>query len=225
MQNVLLMLGSFILYIFFDSLGLSRVSIQFMMLGIWRGLLEPVFHPKDKEEWALIEYPKQRYRKKKRYDFFHGFKFENVPVELVWMDRILTIQFIVCSVFLWITGDGSKVSGTVIEQIFVLCAMLTGLVSLNQIYKVAFYNKYKRLSKCNWRYRLGWDAFGQQPQKNKIGKCNIIEEQKISRRKYYTVQEKRTGNVYKKVMYCGVGRCDISKEYMLYEICKVKYII
>lgn len=225
MQNVVLMLISFILYDVFDGLEMYSISIQFILFGYWQALSGIVRYPRILEELVLIEYPKERYRKKKRYYFFSGFKVEDEPVDFIRMERILALQFVFFSAFLWITGDGGKALGTVIEKIFVFGELFTVIVFWNYMYKIAFYKKYKRLSKCNWKYRLGLGKFEQQPQKNKMGKCNIIKEVNTGRKKYYVVQEKRNGNVYEKVLYCGEGICDLKREHILYEICKVKYII
>lgn len=138
MQNVFWVIMSFILYAVFDQIKMYDLAAQFMLIGFWRGLLEPVLHPRVQEEIVLIEYPEVRYRKKHRYYLGVGVKEEKEPVEFVWMERILTVLFVVFTVTLWVIKDDSREFGNSVTRLYGIMGIFVAIGFLNQVYKVAF---------------------------------------------------------------------------------------
>lgn len=90
------------------------------------------------------------------------------------------------------------------------------------LYKI-FIEKYKRLTIHNWMYILG-GSFSKKNITKKIGSCELLSERKKWKKIYMTVRLNDSGEVFSDVILSGNRRQDEKKKYILYEICKVKYV-
>ena len=86
----------------------------------------------------------------------------------------------------------------------------------------SFRARYKMLNRYNFRYLFySEDA----PYPKRIGKCEIIREYRIIRKKFVTIRMLDTGEYIDRVLISGKKRPGENPVYILYEICKVKYIV
>lgn len=227
MKNTILSIICFALGFVFQRLNYTIVYVQFLLLGIWRGFMNPIQIAR--EELLATGYPEEKCKGIEKYRVILWEEYEKklkIPIEIIRMVLVNTGGLIFFSVLLWTIG---KKILNVVEILFlgyVFWGMFVTFIFLRKAYRIAFYTKFKRVTIHNWQYYLwGCSRFKVPPKRAKMGKCIVIQTQTRCRRSYYIVQLKKSGNVYEKVMYCGEGVCDRNREHTLYEICGVRYIM
>lgn len=226
MGNTVFGIICFILALVFQRLNLPYLYVQFLLLGIWRGLMNPV--QICREELLVTGYPEEKCKSIEKYGvlFWEEYKKKlKMPIEIIQMVLVNTGGVIFFSVLLWTIGKNFL---NVVEILFlgyVFFGLFVDFIFLRKAYRIAFYTKFKRVTIHNWKYLFGCSRFKVPPKRVKMGKCIVVQEQTKYRRSYYIVQLKKSKNIYEKVMYCGEGVCDKNREHTLYEIFGVKYIM
>lgn len=180
---------------------------------------------------CLVEaYPREDYIQPKRLKFIFRQKAmgggNGVPKDIVFLMYILIGSFVIAMTWMLITVIFFK------NNIYYICFGVFGfafiyggaliIISNICLYKI-FIQKYKRLTWHNWMYMLGGD-FSRRNLTKKIGGCEILSERKKGKHIYMTVRLNDTGEVFSDVILSGNKRQDEKKKYILYEICRVKYV-
>lgn len=152
---------------------------------------------------------------------------KSIPKEIVLLTYILVGSFVVAVTWMLITviflNNNVQYIGFGFLFLFVCVNGGLGIILGNIcLYKI-FIQKYKRLTWHNWMYMLGGD-FSRRNLTKKIGGCEILSERKKGKHIYMTVRLNDTGEVFSDVILSGNKRQDEKKKYILYEICRVKYV-
>lgn len=150
-------------------------------------------------------------------------RYKKIPREMFWTIKFYNYECVIASFGtlcarliepIWI-GD--------IVGVYIIAFAIVPLGLMHAGYMVAFKAKYKRITFRNCKYFF-WNPPGRHiPNKEKVGKCMILEKQYRIWRTYYVVQTEG-GDIYKKV-YCEKKNISKGEKYMLYEVYGVKFII
>lgn len=194
MGNTVLMMICFILAFVFQKLNKPYLYVQFLLLGIWRGFMNPI--QICREELLVTGYPEEKCKSVEKYGvlFWEEYKKKlKMPIEIIRMVLVDTGGVIFFSVLLWTIGKNFL---NVVEILFlgyVFFCMFVDFIFLRKAYRIAFYTKFKRVTIHNWKYFFGCSRFEVPPKRIKMGKCIVIQEQTKCRRKLLYCSAKKIG--------------------------------
>ena len=193
---------------------------------VWQGLLGTFVQ----EEHSLrhcFKYPDKRYVNNTTINklLFSHETMENVTPEAMVGIKFISIFWCVSSITMWLQSMGDFGAEYLIAVIYAFISCLALVIYLYKTSKIVFYLNFKRLTIHNWMYLFGFYNLSKPfPTQHKLGACIILKQGTGLKKRYYTVQLKKSGNIYKKVIYCGDGECDLQKSYILHEIRDSRYM-
>lgn len=210
----------------FEKLNMIRLSTLLWLLMFWRG--STIMILLQCEDLLVLGYPKKKCKLVQKNEILLGWKSKknvNVPVEMFNMAFLGCIEFICFSIACLVIKETHFNLLECLPLFYCFIMMITDIIFSEKAEIIAFHNTFKRMTFRNFKYKVLCSRFKAPPSNAKLGKCVIIGIQKRWRRQYYIVKVKKSSNIYEKVMYCGGEKLDKEKEYVLYEICNVKYIV
>lgn len=145
----------------------------------------------------------------------------DIPKEIVQMNVFGFFNLIISGIVLLCSREkfDGAISGIYaeIDTVIVFIVMITLMVKAE---KIAFKNRYKKLNRYNWKYFMNGFKLNQTPAE--LGKCRIISINRKRGDKYVTVEILSSGKILENILFCG--KLNIRETYMLYEICRLKYV-
>lgn len=208
-----------------DNIGIMR---QAVLIGLWR--YDMILYVGFAHDPLAVTYPREKYEYNPvanliLYASFR--KTKKLPREIIQGVLFSSVIFALNSLVSWSMAAEYPGEEKWAGILFIASWEILGKwVYIIKALKVPFYKKYKRLTIKNLRYLLAIKRLdGRVPENYRLGKCIILEREANSRKSYYRVKVKKSGNVYGKVLYCGDEECDEQKTYTLHEVCNVKYML
>lgn len=217
---IIFMILSFVL----ENSNMRHLSILIFNIGYWIASIERI--KLCKEELLIMGYPEYKLKNTDKYAILFDWrnkKDQKMPKEIIQIVILITVELVIFSILILISRLLHNELLLNVFWIYPIIGLLTAIILLIKATKIAFYTKYKRLTWHNLKY-LCWCPSDWTPKKIKLGKCKVKEEQVKGKKQYYIVEMCKSGYVYEKVLYCGEGVCDKTREHTLYEICKVNYM-
>lgn len=183
--------------------------------------------PAMREELFSVTYPPRNCRQIKKCGILFGWKYRKgvtMPMEIILMVTYWYAGGIVFSLVYWIVGNtASNMTRFYILLGYCFWILVILLYFSGKGFKVSFYEKYKKLTRYNFKYRL-FQYYLEEPERYEIGKCMVIARKKKKREMYVAVKMADSQEVIKDVLFCAEKPCHKNEMYTLYEICKVRYI-